>query len=80
MEAHVSPEVNMIEPSNSAIAAALRYPERIDDAMRRAALEAVTQHAQAGRSIPVSQNGKLVWLEPEEVFAYLGKQTTNPAA
>jgi hypothetical protein len=70
----------MMEPSNPAVAAALRDPRRIDEAMRRAALEAVTQHVQAGRSIPVGKDGQVSWLTPAEVLAYLGKQTNNPAA
>jgi hypothetical protein len=70
----------MIEPSNPAVAAAIRDPRRIDDAMRRAAQEAVLQHVQAGRSIPVGKDGQVVWMTPAEVLACLGKQTNNPAA
>lgn len=70
----------MIEPSNPAVAAALQDPRRIDEAMRLAAVEAVIQHARAGRSIPVAQSGKVIWLTPAEVLAQLGQKANNPAA
>ncbi len=48
--------------------------------MRLAAVEAVIQHARAGRSIPVAQSGKVIWLTPAEVLAQLGQKANNPAA
>jgi len=41
----------------------------IDAAVARAMKEAVLQHARAGRPVSTWREGKVVWLQPAEVFA-----------
>ena len=43
-------------------------------ALQRAGQEAVLEHARAGLPVPTWENGKVVWLQPEEVFALLGRR------
>src|SRR5207245_11370115 len=38
-------------------------------ALRQAAREAVLEHARAGFPVATLENGKVVWLQPHEVFA-----------
>jgi hypothetical protein len=40
----------------------------IDAAHARATREALLAHARAGRSVPVSDNGHIRWLSPEEIL------------
>jgi hypothetical protein len=42
-------------------------------ALRKAGQEAVLEHARAGLPVATFRDGKVVWLQPEEVFALLGK-------
>jgi hypothetical protein len=52
--------------------------EMIDDddlmteAIRRGIREALLSHARAGNSVPISENGKIVWLSPEDIYQRLG--------
>ena len=52
--------------------------EMIDDddlmteAIRQGVREALLSHARAGNSVPISENGKIVWLSPEEIYQRLG--------
>lgn len=39
----------------------------IDKAIKQAVQKAVLQHKQAGNPIVVMQDGKMVWLKPEEI-------------
>jgi hypothetical protein len=39
----------------------------IDEAIRRAVREAVLMHKQAGNPIFAMKNGKMVWIQPEEI-------------
>jgi hypothetical protein len=43
--------------------------ETPEQAIRRAVREAILTHAKPGRSVVGSENGKIVHLTPEEVFA-----------
>jgi len=38
-------------------------------AIRSAVRDAVLTHAKLGRSVPVSRDGKIIWLSPEEILA-----------
>jgi len=52
-------------------------------ALRKAAREAVLDHARAGNPVCTWRDGKVVWLQPEEVFALVAemdKQNGNGAA
>ncbi|AGY57992.1 hypothetical protein GKIL_1746 [Gloeobacter kilaueensis JS1] len=42
--------------------------DRIDQLVYEGLRNAVIEHATAGRSVPVSRNGKVVWLTPEELL------------
>lgn len=45
--------------------------EVVDQALRKAAYLAILRHAQAGRSIPEMQDGKVVWIPAVEALARL---------
>ena len=42
------------------------------EAIRKGIHEALLEHARAGNSVPVSENGKVVWLSPHEIYRRLG--------
>lgn len=50
-----------------------RPAERVDDiprilrAMRRAVREALLQHKRAGNPVAVWENGRVVWIQPEDI-------------
>ncbi|HYV35899.1 MAG TPA: hypothetical protein VE988_09365 [Gemmataceae bacterium] len=44
-----------------------------ETALQKAGREAVLEHARAGLPVATSRGGKVIWLQPEEVFALLGK-------
>jgi hypothetical protein len=46
--------------------------ELMTEAIRQGVCEELLSHAKAGNSVPVSENGKLVWLSPEEIYQRLG--------
>lgn len=54
--------------------------ERFDDhtanaaALARAGREAILKHAEAGHPVAVWQDGKVVWLQPEEVLAQMAEK------
>lgn len=39
----------------------------IDNALKKAVQEALVRHKQAGNSIVVWRDGKIIWLKPEEI-------------
>ncbi|MBM4145272.1 MAG: hypothetical protein FJ240_03215 [Nitrospira sp.] len=39
----------------------------IDEALKQAVRKALLRHKQAGNPVVVWQNGKMVWLKPEEI-------------
>jgi hypothetical protein len=47
---------------------------RISAALRRAGRAALLMHARAGNPVSTWENGKVVWLQPEEVFALVKEQ------
>jgi hypothetical protein len=49
----------------------------IDAALKRAAREAVLQHARAGNPVATLREEKVVWLQPAEVFALLADSKTQ---
>lgn len=46
----------------------VRYSEEISKACERAVREALMKHKQAGNSIAVSRDGKVVLLKPDEII------------
>lgn len=44
-----------------------RYSEEINKAYERAVREALLMHKRAGNPVPIERDGKLVWLQPEEI-------------
>jgi hypothetical protein len=45
---------------------------RITTALDLATRDALLEHARMGRSVPVSRNGQIVMVPPEEIFARFG--------
>jgi hypothetical protein len=43
----------------------------VEQAVRRAAREALLAHARAGNPVAFWRDGKVVWLQPDEVFRLL---------
>lgn len=43
--------------------------KEIDEAVKRAVREAVLRHKQAGNPVVTWRDGKIVWLQPEEIEA-----------
>ena len=43
------------------------YSEEINIAYERAVKEALRKHKQAGNPVPIERDGKLVWLQPEDM-------------
>jgi len=52
----------------------------IDEAIRRATREAVLTHARLGRLASTVRDGKVVWLQPEEIFALFAAEPGQPPA
>ena len=44
-----------------------RYSEEINKAYERAVREALLMHKRAGNPVPIERDGKLVWLQPDEI-------------
>jgi hypothetical protein len=42
------------------------------EAIRKGVREELLSHARAGNSVPVSENGQIVWLSPDEIYRRLG--------
>jgi hypothetical protein len=59
----------MKEMSSLSLAEKAADPELVWAAVRRGAREAVLMHARAGRSVPTTRDGKVVWIPPDELLA-----------
>jgi hypothetical protein len=51
----------------------------IDAALNKAAREAVLDHARAGNPVCTWRDGKVVWLQPEEIFALVAEMDRGTA-
>lgn len=57
--------------------------EMIDDdqlmteAIAQGVREELLSHTRAGNSVPISENGQIVWLSPDEIYRRLG--VTRPS-
>jgi hypothetical protein len=79
----------MAEERMQSITELLSDREPIDAALSRAALEAILEHARAGRPVATWKDGQVVWLSPDEILARYnpngapinghGRPTENPA-
>jgi hypothetical protein len=45
----------------------VRYSDEINKAYERAVKEALRKHKLAGNPVPIERDGKLVWLQPDEI-------------
>ena len=66
----------MKELLESRIAELLADHSIINEAIARAAREAVLKHAQAGKPVSTWQNGKVVWIAADTVLSRLCKGPT----
>lgn len=65
----------MKEPSSREDA--LADPQIIEAAIRRAVHEAVLAPARLGHAVPTWRDGRVVWLQPHEVFDLLSVNPTG---
>ena len=57
----------MTEPPKADIGAILAEGTAVDEAIRQAVREAVRRHKLLGNPIAVWRDGKVCWLQPEEI-------------
>lgn len=57
----------MVRESSDRISEIFAEGTPIDEALTRAAREAVEQHRRAGNPIAVGREGMVVWLSPDEI-------------
>jgi hypothetical protein len=50
----------------------LAEERKLEAAVQRAVRQAVLASAYAGQPVPVARDGKVVWLQPDQIFAELG--------
>jgi hypothetical protein len=67
----------MDKPNQSTFAEKIADRAGTEAALRKAGQEAVLEHARAGLPVATWKDGKVVWLQPHEVFALLGKTPTK---
>ena len=63
----------MTAPVDPSLPERLRDRAAIEAALQRAGRQAVLDAARAGRSVPSWENGKVVWVSPEEILARFSK-------
>lgn len=61
----------MPEEPEPTISGLIENDELMADAIRQGVREELLSHARAGRSVPFSENGEVVWLSPEEIYRRL---------
>ena len=47
----------------------VRYSDEINKAYERAVKDALRKHKLAGNPVPIERDGKIVWLQPDEIDA-----------
>ena len=67
----------MNESENGAMVATAARSQTMEEAVSRAAREAALMHARLGNPVAAYRDGKVVWLQPAEVFALLGEPPAN---
>ena len=64
--------MNNTTTTKSRLAEILARQPAVQAAHEHANREALLEHARMGRSVCESQDGKIVWITPEEIFARYG--------
>jgi len=64
----------MSQPESPLPTPAPAEPQTMEQEVRRATREAALIHARLGNPVAALRDGKVVWLQPAEVFALLGEQ------
>jgi hypothetical protein len=59
----------MSQPARRPIRELLADNSLIDEAIRRGIREAVLAHARAGNPVATWRDGKVVWVQPDEILA-----------
>lgn len=59
----------MNEQPQRSISELMADNDLITAAITRAVRQAVLEHARAGRPVATWEDGKVVWIQPEEIFA-----------
>jgi hypothetical protein len=70
----------MNKQETRSIAEKLADRELINAALARAAREAMLSHARAGQSVSTWQDGKIVQLSPEQIFAMYPEEKSIKSA
>ncbi len=53
-----------LDPANDLF---VRYADEINPAYERAVREALLMHKRAGNPVPIDRDGKMIWLQPDEI-------------
>jgi hypothetical protein len=69
----------MLEERTRSIAEMIDDDELMTEAIRQGVREELLAHARAGNPVPVSENGLIVWVSPDELYQRLG-YTVAPGA
>jgi hypothetical protein len=69
----------MAEERARSMAEMIDDDELMTEAIRQGVREELLAHARAGNSVPVSDNGLIVWVSPDEIYHRLG-YTVGPGA
>jgi hypothetical protein len=64
----------MDKPSEPTLAELIADHAGTEAALQKAGQEAVLEHARSGFPVATWKDGKVVWLQPDEVFALLGRK------
>ncbi|HEV3005618.1 MAG TPA: hypothetical protein VGX78_14225 [Pirellulales bacterium] len=67
----------MAENHTRSISEMIDDDELITEAIRQGVREELLAQARAGNSVPVSENGKIVWWPPDEIYRRLGESTAS---
>jgi hypothetical protein len=62
----------MAEDRKRTLEEMLEDSELMTEAIHQGVREELLSHARAGNSVPVSENGQIVWLSPDEIYKRLG--------
>jgi hypothetical protein len=62
----------MAEDRERTLSEMIADSQLMTDAIRQGIREELLSHARAGRSVPISENGQVVWLSPDEIYRRLG--------
>lgn len=69
----------MAEERTRSISEMIDDDELMTEAIRQGVRDELLAHARAGNSVPVSENGQVVWLSPPEIYRRLGLTPASDA-